>query len=381
MTLISKIKTRTYIHTNPEHTRIESKTVFVIEDNDIRPSNIINQLLSDREYAPVKGDKLYIFPGSSIPRFKVKNFCEKYKVALVKYQDKANIKIIGENFGKDLIKTDYRSWYIRTELLEHLEKYGNKTYTGIVDLIDLLKTQTSEIVIHDYYANQILKHGQYNNLSKSFKEKDIDDKLDDYYRALVGCYITDDNAYQTIIDLSNDPLLYSERSLLKLLNTGGIMDAKQYESIKRLFKSPDTSNHNLGVEAISNCDFEKSAVYLLLLVHDYRDEMYNSPNKNHINFKSFMKFFGIDSIRYGYNYDNIIQSLIERKLLNQSNLDVLEPLIKEEQIGRLSTEYFNIHSLVYSDKILEGLRDNILDKELITELYDEPQEELQLKHD
>ncbi|MBK7819405.1 MAG: hypothetical protein IPJ60_19090 [Sphingobacteriaceae bacterium] len=45
-------------------------------------------------YTPTKGDRLWFYPGCDIPRFKVKQFCQKYDVAVVKYTEKSNIRFI-----------------------------------------------------------------------------------------------------------------------------------------------------------------------------------------------------------------------------------------------------------------------------------------------
>jgi len=380
MTMINKIKTRTSLTSNNTQTAFTSKLVYVIEDDSIRPSNLINSVLKDKDYIPVKGDKIYIYPGSSIPRFKVKTFCEKYKVSLVKYPDKANIKIVGEDYGKQLLTHFYNSYYVRTELLEYLEKYGNTNNTFIVEAINSLKQQTSELVHYDYHMNRCFKDNGYKSMvAKAFIEKDLDEKLDDYYSDISGVCIKDEESYKKLVEIINDSAIYGETTLLKKLNTGGIMDGTQYESIKRLFESSDKSNHNLAIEAIANCDFERSAVYLLLLVNKYHNKMYESSNRNHINFKSFMKFFDISNLRYTYDYEEIINSLIKRKLLNQTNLDVLTPLLTEVAESRISCDYYTVDKLIWSEKIVEGLANNILDVNFNTELYDEPEEELQLK--
>jgi hypothetical protein len=92
-----------------------------------------------------------------------------------------------------------------------------------------------------------------------------------------------------------------------------------------------------------------------------------------------MKFFNVDNLRYNYSYDNLIDALLKRNLLNQTNLDVLRPLLTEEAEARLSGDYYTIDKLIWSDKIVEGLRNNILDVNFNTELYEEPEEELQIK--
>jgi hypothetical protein len=380
MTIINKIKTRTSLRSDSNNSKFFVETVYVIEDSHISASNLINSVLQDKDYTPVKGDKIYIYPGSTIPRFKVKTFCETYKVALVKYPDKANVKIIGENYGKDILKHFYHSCYVRTELLDHLYKYGNTNNDFIKQAIESLENQTSELVHHDYHINRILTTNfSIKILSKAFVEKELDDATDSYYDEIGGAYIKDEDAYKKLVEIINDPNIYPETTLLKKLNTGGIMDAVQYESIKRLFESSDTSNCTLAMEAIANCDFERSAVYLLLLVHEYHDKMYDSPNRNHVNFKSFMKFFNVANLRYHYSYDNLIDALLKRNLLNQTNLDVLRPLLTEEAESRLSGDYYTIDKLIWSDKIVEGLRNNILDVNFNTELYEEPEEELQIK--
>lgn len=378
MKMIDKIKTRTYLRW--QRGEPDCKLIYAIEDDKVTVNSLISSLFADKEYKPTKNDKIYIYPGSTIPRFKVKTFCEKYKVSVVKFADKANVKIISNDMSKDLVTSgSYLSYYVRTELLEFLERYGNKNNKTVTDIIDLLKQQTSEIVNCDYYFNRALVDNNHGLAAINFKEKEYSDELTNYYEELNNLYFKDEDAYKEFLSVYNDPNVYTDHSLLRLLNTGGIMDAAQYENIKRLFESSDRSNNNLAMEAIANCDFERSAVYLLLLVHKYNNKMYESTNRNHVNFKSFLNFFDINSLRYSYSYEDLINALIKRKLLNQTNLDVLKPLLIEEAESKISCDYYTVDKLIWSDKITTALADNILDVHFNTELYDEPEEELQIK--
>jgi len=74
--MINKIKTRTSLRSDSNNSKFNVETDYVIEDSHISSSNLINSVLQDKDYTPVKGDKIYIYPGSTIPRFKVKTFCE-----------------------------------------------------------------------------------------------------------------------------------------------------------------------------------------------------------------------------------------------------------------------------------------------------------------
>ena len=72
-------------------TGIMTTNLVCVEETDI--PNIIKKV-----YTPQKNDKLYLFPECTIPRFKLKPFCDKYNVSIIRDINKANILFTKNNF-------------------------------------------------------------------------------------------------------------------------------------------------------------------------------------------------------------------------------------------------------------------------------------------
>lgn len=316
----------------------------------------INDVLSDKVYNPKKGDKIYIYTGCNIPRFKLKTFCENTGVALVKFAEKANFKFIGNETIEDLTNGT-NTFYEKDELLKFLFKKSNSS-----KLVKIIQDSTANYVEFDYYARDY------------FKILDLD-SID--YEDEPKFAINEDD-FNKLIDIIEDPSIYNQDEILKKINSGTIMTREYYKSVNRFFESSDDENIKLGMEAIANCDFEKSAVYLLMLIEKYGNKIKDSSTRNHINFKSFIKFFDIKDLGR-FNLNCIIKCLIDRNLLNKSNLDELRPNILDELDVPRCSKYFTNSDYIVSDVITEALKNNILDKVLDTEIIDDDTEELNIK--
>ena len=321
----------------------------------IKPETALNVT----SYEPKKGDKLFIHSSCTIPRFKIKTFCKEYGVALVKTEVSANIKIISKRDTiKDYFISSYYYKFNKQELITIISKYNFK------DVVSELMSIDSE---HAYMLSTNC-FGDYNTpIYKEISDLDYSHESVPYFRS--------EESYEDFLKLQSQTL-YDQDDILKRLNTGGVMDKEQYESIQRLFNSTDTENVKLGMEAMANCDFEKSAVYLLILLREYGHAMFNCGNRNHVNFKSMLKFFNINYDIRSIGLDQIIQSLISRKLLNNDNLDRLMPEMITNMKRHSGTDYFEIDKVKPNSEVIKSIEENILDTECNTEIIDYDEEEI-----
>ena len=136
------------------------------------------------------------------------------------------------------------------------------------------------------------------------------------------------------------------------------MDKEIYEGMKNLFESGDTSNHRVAMESMANCDYLKSAIYLLFLVKDYKNKMYNSDMKNHINFKSFLRFFDIN-VKYHMSFDDIVEILIKKDIMTKECLALLMPFATEQVLESGETKYFKATNVVHSPEVEEAMQKHI----------------------
>lgn len=347
------IKTAVYITEISSTVQFEIMYINESASDDIEDT--VRKFMPKKSYTPTKGDKIYFVPGCTVPRFKVKDFCEKFDVALVKNPERATARFVGTEGFKSLFRrTNNNYWYSKDVILQTLR---NPKYEIVCKAI---AESSSNFVLIDYRAVNFIKANQ------NFNAKEMN------YRTAPNVRFQNEEAYQKFINITSEENLYNQDEVLRRINTGNVMTKEDYVAIKRLLKSSDMENVKVAIETMSNCDYEKSCVHLLLLIHEFGGTLYNAPTKNHVNFKSLLKFFGITNLG-NFRLDDIITTLLEQKLLSKANLDILLPLAMQQMSN---TDYFSVKEITPSKEILRGLEENILDADCNTEIIEEPIEQI-----
>lgn len=361
MSILNKIKTRVHIHKfNP----LEYEVRKLIDDEKVTMHNISLNIKAE-SYIPKKNDKLYFIPGTTIPRFKIKDFCEKYNVSIVKYRDKADVCFIGPDSYKELLSEIGYSSYRKSDMVSYFENNLKKSVENHDQFLEDLKNADSNQVTVHYQAQQALKEGK---VGQRFTKEAI---------WFSNIYFKDEKSYQIFTEIQTNPNIYDQKEILSRLNST-IMDEAAYISVQRMLKSSDKNNVKLAMETMANCDYQKSAVHLLLLMKEYGNQIYESSTFHHVNFKSLLKFFGITNIRSIYN-DDILRLLINTKLLNQSNLDILQPLVLKNT-DSIGTSFFKVKTIKAVKRINDALDENILDINCDTEIHKSTQAPLKFKN-
>ena len=343
------MKTKDYIFIKRFNLRegtFEYKTISVIDDK--AEFNFI------KTYTPTAGDKIYIFPDSDVPRFKIKGFCDKYNVNMSKYKESANILIADPStLTDDLWNEERWNYFVSkdyfTNFIKGATRVGDLRYIQLLQ--DIANNPETEVII-DSSARYSLENNGLNGYKLSLVlEDDDNDKIvpncrrqDDY------CWIETDEQKQKIAYIEST-VMYHRDALLTILNEDVVIDAEMYQGIKNMFESSDQADHKIAMEGMANSDYLKSALYLLFLFQDYRMKIYNSPTKHHVNFKSLCKFF---DHRPGdhLSLDEITQKLRNKDILDINNLNILLELATEEIKNRGDMDSFKVTKVEPSPEIL-----------------------------
>jgi hypothetical protein len=338
----------TVVHINNLTADEKGKPVIKFEIEYLCTSSLskVSTLTAGRNYVPKAKDKIFIMSGCNIPRFKVKQFCLKYDVALVKFEDRAMAKFIGPDVINEL--TTHRSSYFvsKAYMLNYLRLIlgdGDPTYQPLFDAIN---ASTSDTVKFDY-------NFQYNTREKKivglklFKDDTIEKKECKYTG--YECFSSED-AYIKYNALQGDPTVFDQDDILKVLNTGTVLTDEMYESVKRLFESTDKTNITLAMETLANCDYQTSAVPILLLLKEFGSKMIGVTGSQHVNFKSMLKYFNIERFD-NMTLDTVINSLRHQKLLTSENLSRIMPLAKTQLDKDLHLDSFSISQIKLNPKL------------------------------
>ena len=148
------------------------KKIWVIDNSD---DNNIVETINDfvivaskplMEYTPNKGDKLFFLPGCTVPRFKMKTFCEKYKTAMVKYKESATALFVGPDSFKDMVCRLPSYTHSRPSVEKYLLNYATTSPMRAA----LLETDYKHVYF-DYGVTDLLK----NNFGKPFNNTEVED--------------------------------------------------------------------------------------------------------------------------------------------------------------------------------------------------------------
>lgn len=279
-----------------------------------------------RKYIPVAGDRIYIYPDANIPRFKLKRFCETYKVSIAKAKETANVFFMDPEKADTLLQyyNIDRNGYLMnkdyfTNYLKKSTVVNDKRYTQL--LHDLDASPETVVYLHSFYD---LKDKGINKYRLDIVDADDIEEGS----PLVNCevieklyYIYTEEQKANLAELEGKTV-YHPDAILTLLNEGSVLDKEMYEGVLNLFKSTDPNDHKIAMEAMANCDYLKSAVYLLMAFYHHQDEICNSTTKHHVNFKSFLKFFNLHACG-SIDIDGIINRLKDKRLLDSSNLAIV----------------------------------------------------------
>ena len=311
---------------------------------DVNPFDI---LLKDK-YLPIAGDKIYIYPDSSVPRFKLKKFCEKYNVSIAKAKEAANVFFMDpiveldsrKFFGRDRRPTFMSKNYF-LDYIKRATRVGDVRYMKLIN--DLANSNEEWVHINQSYY---FEHYGLNKYKLDFVYPgDEDDNnvplVSNCKEAVDEVYYIENHEQRINVNFLTNRDYYKTNAILALLNDDTVIDEEMYQGICNLFDSSDVADTKVAMEAMANCDYNKSAVYLLMIFYAHRNEIYDCDTKNHVNFKSFLKYFNLTPSR-GIDIDDIIEKLKDKKLLTTSNLNMVMKKAKElmhEQMENV-TKYF-----------------------------------------
>jgi hypothetical protein len=285
---------------------------------------VFKQATADKKLDLTNVKTIYFAPKCSIPRDKAKPFLEERKIKTVRDRDTADI-IIASTDSIDAGLDTKHTYYIRTSDVIPFAN-GFKIGGNVHNITEQLATYTGKYVIVDrntvstFYANnhayptknhygQIL-HG------RSFQSGE-------YY----GDYIT------TVIDdfllnSSNLSNVYSQETFNNLIGDT-VIDRDAFESLRTMLTSMDKDNHLVAMTIMAGCNYEKSFVYLALLLEEFgRNAIYNHKYRNTVGFKSLTNWLGYN--KYRWDKDAILDVSIDKGLLTQELLDTVKASVLQE---------------------------------------------------
>lgn len=302
----------------------------------------------------------------TIPRIKIRLFCEKQNLVLTRNEKDANVILIGNTYFENLINYNYLTLYSKDFYLNFINSVQLDNLKGIPELRKAL-TNNINYVSSDYLVKNLFEYKLSSKKLDNFYDSQI--KLDNiclyYFKNKENKSLQEiENDYKEMFNLNSK--WYHEDSIITLVNEGNIIDKTVYENIRSMFESTDKANHVVAMEIMANSDYNKSFVYLSFLFKDYfNSKIHPSGKKNNVNFKSLIKFIKGEYKIYGLSFNFILDNLSKNNLLTESNYK----LVKEALINELNNENHCDNYTITNVELSQKLQDNLIEdfKEVIKE--------------
>ena len=348
---------KTYLHIY-EADAMSNEVIIKVEPLYCADSSTDIITATDKDYTPSKGDKLYFLPGVNIPRVKLKDLSLQHGIKTVRNINDATHIFAGKN-TKDKITSG--AWYysiqtsaVRAILLDPelaMDDYYKENLT------QALEFYTEDVVIIDYSAA-----GQLRNSELAFVKRYTYNSISRHSSVYYSVDSDHTDLFPDILTLD----IYDESKLIKHINgeDAATIDATMFNQISDMFKSSDSDNHVLAMEIMANCNYIDSLLYLEMLFKDHADRMYQCHTKNHVNFKSLLSYLGKCKTNMDTSVDNIMQSLINKDVLDTDKIDILMLHYSDELGRRGDSTFFKVKSITVNEETLQLLNTNYVYEEL-----------------
>ncbi len=308
-----------------------------------------------------EGDKVYIGKYCSVPRSKIKNVFIDKGLKITHDYTKADHIIFSSNFVQHYCDKVYAWNYLLTkdQTKELVQAIKNKISTGPLDpfydsYIKPFVDTFSKDDIDDYDAF-IPEYQLRNHISMLLGSQDLEEnwKHIETYRFYKHNEETRD--FLTFITNNKDKLV-CEQSLLGLINDSIVMNKELYISLDKMLSSGSDDNVAIAMETMANCKYDESAIWLLLLLNKYADTIKYHKNAKHVNFRSFLSYFGFNHGLYKeyIRFNTIIEILNERNLLTEENISIITNELREkDDFVHHRCKYFKYRDLYFDPESLK----------------------------
>jgi len=338
---------------------VSDKVKMTVEPLFGSPDSKADLQVSNGDYVPTKGDKLYFLPGVNIPRVKLKDLTIQYGIKSVRDIDDATHIFAGTATVHKMCDTRWL-YSIPTEMFRQVyETVRDKMDDYYVENVDTaLEFYTEDRVYMDYgSSSEIRNEGVF---TEAIKIPEVTMEL----RSSNTFYQVSDNYAEYFPKVLNTTIL-TEAALLKHINGADavIIDSVMFDQLSDMFKSSDNDNHILAMEIMANSNYIDSLLYLELLFKQYHNQMFNCHTKKHVNFKSLLGYLGKDSYM-NTDIDDIMKSLIDKGVLDTEKINIIMDKYAHEIESRGGTDYFKVKTITVDEATLALLNKNYVYKNI-----------------
>lgn len=352
-----------YLYLNFEYTysdiTLDNFDVRIETTNYFDPSSDTLNIVKN-EYTPMKGDKLYFLPGVNIPRIKLKDLATKFGIRTVRDISEATI-IFGSSKTKDKMTGSSWKYKIPTPVVQLFFE----TYKNDMDDYQFSKIETAlEFYTEEYILTDWSTARNFTDTDcPQFNSYSLQPVYLDYVnnKRTSSEYVYDvATEYISIFNSLKGREIIDESCLLDQLNGDDavIIDADMFTQLTTMFNSSDDDNHILAMEILANSKYKESLLYIEMIFKNHAYSIGNCHTKNHVNFKSLLSYLGKSNRYIDTSLDDIMNSLISKKVLTKDKIDILLKNYGHEINNRGDSTYFKVQTITVNEDTLSLLNEN-----------------------
>lgn len=272
---------------------------------------------------------IYFDDTCRVPRFKLGELCGKQGIKVIRDRDKADAVIYGSKFTETLFSNrTFDSFNYKADLIVQAKKVKAKRNL-ITEILPLVEACESDVIFLDGYRD----NANGNECKLSVQKTDKKDEAPSFDIDYIE--VADESKYLLATQKSN--MIHQDVILEQLSSI--VMDEPMYRSVCSMFESPDTSNHLVAMEVMSNTAYRKSIVYILNLMRKYYQvAIKNVHAKSNISFKALREYLEYEPNYQERSLDAIVNKIVEKNALSESNYKLILKLIMEEEKESMTSD-------------------------------------------
>ena len=342
-----------------ENNRLTEIDIKIETTNYFDPS-IDTFNINQNGYTPMKGDKLYFLPGVNIPRIKLKDLATKFGIRTVRDVSEATI-LFGSSKTKDKMTGYTWKYKIPTTIVQlFFETYKNDMDDyQYSKLENALEFYTEEYILTDWSTartftdNDLPQWNSYSQQPQFLSFNSSRNTSSEHVHEINKDYIH-------LYGLIKGREIIDESCLLDQLNGDDavIIDADMFTQLSTMFNSSDDDNHILAMEIMANSKYKESLLYIEMIFKNHAYTIGQSSSKNHVNFKSLLSYLNKNNRYIDTSLDNIMESLISKKVLTKDKIDILLENYGHEINNRGDSTYFKVQTITVNEDTLSLLNEN-----------------------
>lgn len=320
--------------------------------------------ISNDEYIPKPGDKLYFLPGVNIPRIKLKDLTLKYGIKTVREFKDATVMFGSDNTASKLSDSHHYYQIPVVIIKEFLELSKDK-----MDYRDVDKLETAlSVNDKDYFLGSYTERRFFSDSDYPLFKTAIQNPVYKYQKELENVILS---SWYNVISNSEDLSLINKikSSSIKILNEESLLDIingddsvvineEVFGNLSQMLSSSDEDNHVLAMEIMANCNYKQSLMYLEILFREFSNTLSRNHTKNHVNFKSLLSYLGKSPSSMSTSIDDIVDSLRHKGVLTVDKLNYVISKYSSYLVKYGNTNIFKVKTMTVSEDFLKELNVN-----------------------